>query len=356
MSALDHTSVFIMAGGSGERFWPLSRKKTPKHLLKLFGDQTLLEMTVRRLEGIIPWDRVFVLTNAEQVEATRAALPFLPVTQIIGEPAKRDTAPAVALANALARRQNPDGVLVLLPADQLIKDTATFRRNLSDLIETAATGESLCVFGIPPAHPATGFGYIEMGAPRGQAAGGTRLFQVGRFVEKPDAATAAEYVRSGRFDWNAGMFVWKVSAFMAEARRQAPALAQFVEDFPAGDFGPYLEERFVTLPKISIDYALMEKALSVIAARAEYDWDDVGAWTSLPAHLPADPSGNTLRGAAALHDSSGNIVFSEGQTSVALLGVRDLVVVVTADAVLVCPRDRVQEIKKLVPQLPPDLL
>jgi mannose-1-phosphate guanylyltransferase len=347
--------VCVMAGGSGERFWPMSRQRTPKHLLKLFSDRTLVEDTVRRLEGVVPRDNIFVLTNEAQLPGTRAALPFLRPEQIIAEPAKRDTAPAAALATGLVRARNPDGVLALLPADSLIEDGATAARQLAAALARGATGDAMITFAIKPGYPATGFGYLEMGEVLPHAAGGGVCRRVTRFVEKPDLPTAEAYVASGHYAWNAGVFVWRVPAFLAEADRQAPALAAFVREFPAGDPTAYLAERFPQLPKISVDYAIMEKAARVETILAEYDWDDVGLWTALPAHLPQDAAGNTVRGAVATVDARNNIALSNGRT-IALVGVSDLVVVETADAVLVCRRDAVQEIKKLMPQLPKELL
>jgi len=342
--------VCIMAGGSGERFWPMSRRRTPKHLLKLFSDRTLVEETVRRLEGVVPLTHIFVLTNEAQLPGTRAALPFLPPEQIIAEPAKRDTAPAAALATGLVRARDPEAVLALLPADALIKDSATFARQLAGALQRAAQDEALLTFAIKPTYPATGFGYLEMAEELG---GGFR--RVARFVEKPDKATAERYVIGGNHAWNAGMFIWRVSAFLAEAERQAPALAKFICEFPRGDCGAYLAEKFPALPKISVDYAIMEKASAVATQLAEFDWDDVGAWTALPAHLPMDAKGNTLRGTVVSQDASNNIAVSNGRM-IALCGVKDLVVVETPDGVLVCHRDAVQDIKHLIPKLPPEFL
>ncbi|MBK8858277.1 MAG: mannose-1-phosphate guanylyltransferase [Opitutaceae bacterium] len=342
--------VCIMAGGSGERFWPMSRRRTPKHLLKLFSDRTLVEETVRRLEGVVPLSHIFVLTNEAQLPGTRAALPFLPPGQIIAEPAKRDTAPAAALATGLVRARDPEAVLALLPADALIKDTATFARQLDGALKRAAQGDTLLTFAIKPTYPATGFGYLEMAEEQG---GGFR--RVARFVEKPDKATAERYVAGGNHAWNAGMFIWRVPAFLAEAERQAPALAKFIREFPSGDCSAYLAEKFPALPKISVDYAIMEKAASVATQLAVFDWDDVGAWTALPTHLPADAQGNTLRGAVVTQNAANNVAISNGRV-IALCGVKDLVVVETPDGVLVCHRDAVQDIKHLMPKLPPDLL
>lgn len=342
--------VCIMAGGSGERFWPMSRQRTPKHLLKLFSERTLIEETVRRLEGVVPREHVFVLTNEAQLPGTRAALPFLPPGQIIAEPAKRDTAPAAALSTGLVRARDPEAVLALLPADSLIKDAATFARQLAAGLQRAARDQTLLTFAVKPTFPATGFGYLEMAEELGDG-----FRRVARFVEKPDPQTAARYVIGGNYAWNAGMFIWRVAAFLAEAERHAPALAEFVRGFPREGVDAYLAERFAALPKISVDYAIMEKAAAVATQLAEFDWDDVGTWTALPTHLPLDAQGNTTRGPVVTQDASNNIAISNGRV-IALCGVQNLVVVETPDGLLVCHRDAVQDIKKLMPKLPPGLL
>lgn len=345
----------IMAGGSGERFWPMSRAQTPKHLLKLWSDRTLVEETVRRVSRAVPPGNIYVLTNAVQLPATRAALAGLvPAEQIVAEPAKRDTAPAAALATALVRARGGDeAALALLPADAYIADEAGFGAQLAMALPRAAAGRAILTIAIKPDHAATGFGYLEMGEELLRGEGGV-VRRVRRFVEKPDAATAQRYVESGNFAWNAGMFFWSVRTFLAEAEASAPELAAFVRDFPAGDFSGYLAARFAALPKISVDYAIMEKACAVETLLAKFDWDDVGLWTALPKHLPADAGGNATRGTVYAAKATGNIALSNGRV-IALCGVKDLVVVETGDAVLVCHRDAVQEIKEIVQQLPPEL-
>jgi mannose-1-phosphate guanylyltransferase len=347
--------ICIMAGGSGERFWPMSRQRTPKHLLKLFGDRTLLEDTVRRFDGVVPRSNIIVLTNEAQREATRTALPFLSPDQIIAEPAKRDTAPAAALATGFVRARNPDAVMALLPADALIKNHARLAEQMSAALARAATMNAMLTFAIKPTYASPGFGYLEMGEEISRTREGGVIRRVRRFVEKPDLATAETYVASGDYAWNAGMFIWRVWAFLAEVEQHAPELAAFVKDFPAGDPTAYLASRFSQLPKISIDYAVMEKAAEVETILAEYDWDDVGMWTSLPPHLSRDAAGNSQRGEGVVINSQNNISISNGRV-IALVGVKDLVVVETADAVLVCHRDAVQDIKKLMPVLPKELL
>jgi len=346
--------LFIMAGGSGERFWPLSRKTKPKHLLKLVSSKTLLEETVLRLKPLAPRpSNLLILTNHEQIPGIRKALPRFPKSSLIPEPAKRDTAPAAALATALALRSNPNAVLALLPADALIGKHPIFRSQLAAAGRAAAVSPSFVTLGIKPSYPSTGFGYLHLGSKTLPKVKGGPFLQVRRFVEKPSLVKANAYLRSGQYAWNAGIFVWKASTFLAEARRQQPALARFIEKFPKrGAYTSYLKREFPKLPKISVDYAIMEGAKSVLALKASFPWDDVGSWTALPAHLPTDKKGNTLRGHITALDSQDTLAIAEGGRQVALLGTKNLVVVDTPDALLICPKEQVQEVKKLLPLLP----
>jgi len=343
-----------MAGGSGERFWPLSRKLVPKHLLRLFSDKTLLGESLERAWRLAPRERVFVLTNAEQLDAIREAVPELDAAQVIAEPAKRDTAPAAALATALALSQDPEAVVALLPADPLIRDSENFCKNMGDAAALAESGQGMVTLGIVPRHPATGFGYLEKGEPIEARDGSTVFWRVGQFKEKPNLTTAQEYLATGRFLWNAGIFVWRAADFLAEAARQKPELADFIKIFPPGNYTDYISEHFPKLPKISVDYAIMENAARVVVGAAEFDWDDAGSWTSLPEHLEQDEQGNTCLGPVTALDTHGVIAVSRGRT-LALCGVSDLIVVETPDAVLVCHKSRAQEIKALLGQLPENL-
>ncbi len=351
---MENLFIFIMAGGSGERFWPMSRTRTPKHLLKLVSDRTLLEEAVNRALGVVPAERVFVLTNAVQVAACRAAVPTLDPANFLVEPAKRDTAPAAALATGFARARNPDAICALFPADAMIHDAATYQRQIHDAAAAVGNSGALLTFSIQPTYAATGFGYLELGADVRSGDDGSTICEVKRFVEKPDPDLAEEYVASGSYGWNAGMFLWSAETFVGECDRLVPPLAAFIRAFPSGPHEAYLDEAFEKLPKISVDYAVMEQASRVIAVKAEFDWDDVGTWTALPAHLGTDEADNTLRGDHAVLDSHNNIVIANSRT-IALCGVSDLVVVETADAVLVCHRNSVQRIKNLQAKLPDEL-
>jgi mannose-1-phosphate guanylyltransferase len=344
------TYACIMAGGSGERFWPLSRIARPKHLVPLLSETTLLEETVGRVEKALPASQIFVLTNAAQIDGCRAVLPQLKADQFIAEPAKRDTAPACALGTALVRVLDPEAVVVFLPADALIKDADTFAQQLKLGAEIAAKHDTIVTFGVRPDHPSPRFGYLEAGAALAESSAACPFFEVKRFVEKPKVPEAEEYLKTGRYFWNAGIFMWKTSTFLREAKRSKPELAPFIENFPKTGRDAYIAEKFPSLPKISVDYAIMEKAERVTVAEARFDWDDMGSWTALPAHLPLDEHGNTLRGAVAIHDSKGNIALASKRL-IALCGVENLIVVETEDAILVCHRDAAEQIKNLQPKL-----
>jgi mannose-1-phosphate guanylyltransferase len=350
--------LFIMAGGSGERFWPLSRKAKPKHLLKLVSSKTLLEETVLRLKPLAPRpSNLLILTNHEQIPGIRKALPRFPKSSLIPEPAKRDTAPAAALATALALRNNPNAVLALLPADALIGKHPVFRAQLVAAARAAAVSPSFVTLGIKPSYPSTGFGYLHLGSKTLPQVKGGPFLHVRRFVEKPSLAKAKTFLKSPQYAWNIGIFVWKASTFLAEARRQQPALARFIEKFPKrGSYTSYLKREFPKLPKISVDYALMEGAQSVLALKASFPWDDVGSWSALPSHLSTDKKGNTFRGNVLSLDCRNTLALAEGGRPITLLGTENLVVVDTPDALLVCPKDRVQEVKRLMALLPKDVV
>lgn len=342
----------ILAGGRGERFWPQSRQARPKHLLPIVGDRAMVAQTVARLEGLVPPQQIFVLTNVEHIAAVQAACPEIPAAQIIGEPVGRDTAAAAALAALLVRRRDPEGVLALLPADAAIHDAAGFRAVLGAALAAAAAQEVIITIGIPPTYPATGYGYLRRGARLGESEG-KPWFKVAQFVEKPNLATAERYLAEGGYLWNAGMFVVRAAVLEKAFDEHAPALAAGLQDLDARlNCGTPLTEALAAvypgLTKISFDYAVMEKAANVAVFEAAFDWDDVGEWPALVRHATADAAGNVARGSVALHDARGNIAISESGHLIALLGVEDLVVVHTPDATLVCPKSRAQELKKLL--------
>ncbi len=343
---MNKTYACIMAGGSGERFWPLSRIARPKHLVPLVSDCTLLEETVRRVELALPASQILVLTNAAQLNGCRTAVPQLKPHQFVVEPAKRDTAPACALGTALVRQLDPEAVIVFLPADAFIDDAALFAKQLQQASALAAKNDTIVTFGVRPYRPSTGFGYLRAGQALPESEVTCPFFVVDQFVEKPDAERAKAYCEDVRHFWNAGIFLWKAETFLREARRSQPELAEFVEKFPAKHGEAYVAEKFPALPKKSVDYAIMEKAEHVIMAEARFDWDDLGSWLALPKQMKADEAGNTVRGSVVLHDAQNNIAISHKRV-IALCGVRDLIVVETDDAILVCHRDAAEQIKLL---------
>ena len=349
--------ALILAGGSGERFWPLSRRTRPKQLLQLVGDETLLEQTVARLEGLVPKERILILTNVEQEPAVRELLKSFPAENIVAEPAKRDTAAAVALGAGWVAARDHLATMIVLPADHVIKDSVAFRRTLNTAAVAAEETGALVTIGIKPTWACTGFGYVEEGEKiEVSGAPGATIHRVLRFREKPNTDLAESFVRAGTFRWNAGMFVWSVASVLSEFNRHAPELAAFISQLQTpGNFAATLRDHFAALPKISFDYAIMENADRVLVVEAEFDWDDVGGWRAVANYLVQDADGNAANCEMTALDSTTNIVHAEDGTYIALLGVHDMIVVRTSDAVLVCHRHHAEKIKNLVGKLPPHL-
>lgn len=351
--------ALILAGGSGTRFWPLSRNEKPKQLLKLFDDETLIEKTVNRLEGLVPIENIVVLTNEAQVPGIRAALPSLPEKNIIAEPARRDTGPAVALAAGWVAARDPEAVMMVLPADQLITDNAGFQSILRSAYIAAGATQSIVTLGIKPDWPCPGYGYIERGEAVSINAAGMEhsVVKVKQFREKPSPELAEQYLEAGNFSWNAGIFIWSLSTLTTELQMHSPELFQFVSDLSStDDFNTFVQQNFETLTKVSIDYALMENASEVYNIEADVGWDDVGGWPSVAKYFPQDDEGNAIRGTGTVVDSTNNIALSTGQKQIALLGVDNLIVVETEDSILVADRSKADDIKKLVEKLPENLL
>ncbi|OUW17463.1 MAG: mannose-1-phosphate guanyltransferase [Opitutales bacterium TMED158] len=352
--------VVIMAGGKGERFWPASRLKRPKHLLPIVGDKPMLTQTVDRLEGFVDPSRIYVITNSEQMEGVSEVCPMLPAENIVAEPVGRDTAAAVGLAMLLIKSKDPNASLAMLPADALIQDVQAFQKSLDVAFLAAEATPSLVTLGIAPTEPATGYGYIQKGAGAGAYAD-TDVFKVVEFKEKPDLETAKRYLESGDYFWNAGMFVWSVGAISHALGRFTPELKGGLDELEARINGgealaPLLEELYPGLQKISIDFAVMEKADNVLTLAATFDWDDVGAWPAIERHYPEDEVRNVADGAAVFEASSGNIAVAPDGHLIACVGVDDLIIVHTEDATLVCAKDQAQKIKDLVKGLDGDLV
>ena len=348
--------VVILAGGKGERFWPLSRQARPKQLLPIVGDKPMLAQTLSRVGRVVPRKNILIITNAAQAAAVRRVCPGLPERNIIAEPVGRDSGPAVGLAAALVERVDPRGVFAILAADHVIHDEAAFRRDLKAAFAAAEASPVMVTIGIVPTEPVTGYGYIKTAKKRTKAGAG-RIQPVERFVEKPDLKTAKGYLASGDYFWNAGMFVWTVDALRESLRVHAPELFCFCSGLiEAGNVEAFLEEGFGRVPKLSFDYAVMEKLAGALAVEAEFGWDDLGGWVAAGKYYEKDDRGNAANIRLQTVDSSGNIVFSSDKNQVvALVGVANLVVVNTGDALLVCAKEQAERIKELVGGLPEEL-
>lgn len=353
MASLQHAYAIIMAGGKGERFWPLSTSRRPKQLLALAGGKPLILQSVDRLEGLVPPERILIVTNQSLVGPIRELLGEGSPVGVLGEPVGRDTAAAIAAGAAWIKRRDPDAVFCVLTADHVIGDLPVFRDTLARGLELCAAHDMLMTIGISPSEPSSAYGYIEAGD-LWQKSGGIEFFRAKRFVEKPGVETAKGYLATGRYAWNSGMFVWSLRSIQKAFAEFLPVLAEKIDIWArcGSDeaFQAALEKDFPALEKISIDYAVMEKAPNIVVCKGGFAWDDVGSWPALEAHLPKDGQGNASTGDVEILDGSRNIVVSEGRLT-ALVGVKDLVVVQADGVTLVCDKSRAQEIKALLAKL-----
>jgi mannose-1-phosphate guanylyltransferase len=354
--------VMIMAGGGGTRFWPVSTKQRPKQFLTLVGDESLLRASYERAASLVPAERILVLTNESFIAEVQAQLPELPAANIVGEPMRRDTAAAACLGALISRERFGDAVVAVLAADHWISPIEEFQRSLLAGARLASAHDTICTLGIRPAYPATGYGYIHAGAPQTDSVGVSSR-PVIAFKEKPDAATAHEYLLSGTYWWNSGMFVWRVSTILAAIERFLPdhlaSLERVVKG--AGDVAgagpltaaarPQLAGAFKSLPSVSIDYGVMEKADNVTMVEATFVWSDVGGWPAL-AELLDEQSGNMVRGRVIAVDAGENVVFCEDpEDLVGLVGVDGLIVVRAGHRTLVAGKSHAEDVKKLVNEL-----
>lgn len=339
----------IMAGGSGTRFWPVGRREKPKQLLAIQGEETLIQSTVRRIPASIGPERTMVLTRADQMPQLAAQVD-LPEANLIGEPSGRDTCACIALAASLVEQRDPGAVMAVMPADHLIEPESVFHEALARAAKAARELDALVTFGVKPTHAATGYGYLETGAEIDVG-----LFEVSAFREKPDRARAEAFVEAGGYLWNAGIFVWKARAILDEVARCQPEIAERVEDIvlggPAEEFEDRLAARYGDIPKVSIDFGVMENARRVLTVAAEFAWDDIGSLVAVERHNPRDASGNTLRGETLALDLKDCILDNRSEGIIAAIGVEGLVIVRTGDAVLVAPKDQAERVKEIVARL-----
>jgi len=342
----------IMAGGSGTRFWPLSRRKHPKQLLALFGKSTLLEQAVARIANAIPPERTYIFTNELLRSEIIRLLPQIPREQIVAEPAARNTAPTIGLAAHEILRRDPDGLMVVLPADHLIKKPAEFRSALRAACRWASAPGRSVILGIKPTRPDVGYGYVRFGRPAGRAEG-REIYQVDAFKEKPGLPLARRYLASGKYRWNGGMFVWRASTLLHNLEQHQPAMARSLAKLArAGGVrsGGALRRIFARLEKISIDFALMQKVSNIFGVTGDMGWSDVGSWAVVYDLSRKDRHGNVQPGHTLAMDSRRNMIVSPRKL-VVTVGVRDLVIVETDDALLVCAREDSQQVGKAVQEL-----
>jgi len=356
--------VIIMAGGRGERFWPVSREQTPKQLLALLSNRSFLQQAVDRVLPIVPIKNILVITNEVQAPQVRKQLPRLPKQNVIAEPIGRDTTAAVTLGAALVGARSTTGVMAVLPADHLIPEEKKFQQVLSDAFDLASRGQAIVTIGIKPTEPATGYGYIRVGEalppPQGVKSYKTIFHRAEQFVEKPYFDKALEYVNSGQYRWNAGMFLWSFVTITEGLQKHQPEMYQAcqrwfkVANKPA-KLAKTLAKEYPDLKKISIDYALMEHAQNVIVADGDFEWDDLGSLNALGRHLKADPEGNCAVADFIHVDAARNIIFdarTKGRrTPIAVVGLRDSILVQTDDATLLAHKSQAQKVKELVNKL-----
>lgn len=346
----DRSLVFpvIMAGGSGTRFWPLSRAKRPKQFLPLATKRPLIVETLDRVRGVAPVKQTFVVCGAVHAPLVKKTLPKLPKANILVEPEARNTAPAIALATAHVAAKDPEGIVVVLPSDQHVADVSAFQASLAEAIDAARAGH-IVTLGIQPTRPETGYGYIQLGdVLQGQAR------RVSRFAEKPDRATAEQYLVSGEYLWNAGIFVFRADVMLEAFKRHMPELSASLDVIRASlgtsKAPTVLKREFAKMPSTSIDYGIAERATNMVVVPSRCGWSDVGSFNALPEVRAADSQGNVVIGNHLVIDASGCVVVGAGKP-IAVVGMKDVVVVDAGDAMLVLPKDKSQDVRKVVEAL-----
>src|SRR5215472_12322278 len=356
--------VIIMTGGKGERFWPVSRERTPKQLLALLGNRSFLQQAVDRVLPLVPIKNVFVITNETQAPEVRKQLPKLPKQNVIAEPVGRDTCAAVTLGAALVGARSTTGVMAVLPADHVIPEEKKFQQVLADSFDLAGRGQAIITIGIKPKHPDTGYGYIRVGEslppPPGVKSYKTAFHRAEEFVEKPNFDKALEYLNSGQYRWNAGMFIWSFVTITEGLQKHQPEMYAACQRWFKVAANPsklnkVLAKEYPEIKKVSIDYALMEHAQNVIVADGDFEWDDLGSWTALARHLRPDPEGNCAVADFIHVDGARNIIFDARtkarRTPIAVVGLRDSILVQTDDAVMLAHKTQAQKVKELVKKL-----
>jgi mannose-1-phosphate guanylyltransferase len=355
---MDHWYALIMAGGGGTRLWPLSRKDRPKQMLALVGDRNMFQIAVERLDPLISRDHIFIVTGREHLESLRASAPQLPQANFIVEPYGQNTGPAVGLAATHIQQRDPQSVVAVLTADQYIADTAKFRGALAASADLAARGY-IVTLGITPTFPSTGYGYVRRGEPLGEI-GGFPTYRASGFTEKPDAERALQFLTSGLYSWNSGMFIFRNENLLSEYARQQPAMHALLKEIASAighdDYQVTLNRVWSEMPRLSIDYAIMEHAENMAVIPVDMGWSDIGSWATLFEVLSRDENGNATCGPQpdCIHlDTRNTLVVSDTtpRRMIVTIGLDDMVIVDTADALLVCRRDHSEDVRKIVDRL-----
>ena len=357
---VEHLYAVIMAGGVGSRLWPRSREATPKQFLDLLGSRTMLQETVDRLRPLIPLDRVLVVVSEEHADTVQAQVDGLPVENIVLEPGPRGTAPCIGLAATFLLRRDPEATMAVCPADHVISDAPGFRQAIAAAAQVAQD-EYLVTLGITPDHPHVGYGYIQRGDALGEVLG-TPAFRVKRFTEKPDAATARHFVDSLEYYWNGGIFIWRADTILAAVKDLLPRLHAELQlvagSWHSPDRMEVLSAAWDRVPRTTIDYGIMEKATRVAVVPVDIGWDDVGNWATLSAMVQGDEQGNAVHGGGhpLLLETADTYVYTTAGRLVATVGLEGFIVVDTPDALLICPKDRAQDVRDAVQRLKDDQL
>lgn len=338
-----------MAGGRGERFWPKSRNSHPKQFLSLTKDgETMIQKTVKRLLPLVDMEDIFIVTNASYISLVKEQLPELPEENILAEPCARNTAPCIAFAAAVIGRKYDDAVMLVLPSDHLISYEDIYISTLKKAVAVSLEGKNLVTIGITPTYPETGYGYINFGRESGNA------YEVKRFVEKPNLPTAKEYLASGKYLWNSGMFVWKISSIMANLKEFMPEIYEGAlrigESFDTESYSKVLEKEFTAFTSESIDFGIMEKASNIYTIPGSFGWDDVGSWLAVERINETDDDKNYIEG-NVISIGSERATICGGKRLIAAVAVEDLIIVDTDDAVLICSKNSTQDVKKVIAQL-----
>jgi mannose-1-phosphate guanylyltransferase len=342
--------ALIMAGGIGSRFWPRSKEKTPKQLLKIFGDNTMIQDTVARLDGVIPNENIFIITNKIQRKEIIKQLPGIPTKNILEEPFGRNTAACIGLASIMIEEKSKDAVTIVLPADHIIRDKVSFHNTLKSAAKFASETKGLVTIGIIPTRPETGYGYIQID----DAIVSDNIHKVLTFAEKPNYATAIRFLESGDFLWNSGMFIWRIDSILEEIRKYMPELYEGLEQIKksmhAPDFEAVLSNVYGQLKNISIDYGIMEKSQKVFLIKGDFSWSDVGSWEEVYQLSEKNEAGNALVGKIFTDGTSESYIFSPDKFT-AVIGAENFIVINTDDALLICRRDKAQDVKKIIEHL-----